>query len=222
MDTQHLDQIRFVARHYQDLQGLRNLVPTGLCAIGIGVSFLRPASLLDPRAFVVSIAEFFLCLAIGVGGLRLWLSAKSYYRRAFGEVERRPVSQVLLNSVVELGVTVVLFYLAFRAVVSFGTVRSTFIAYGSWLLGRWVWMEGRLSQAHYLVLGALLVGIGAPGPLSAFFRTDLASRGIAQILCGTALVLAGLVDHQQLVRIMGQLPAPSRESEAAASTEVER
>jgi hypothetical protein len=72
MKTQDLDRIRFITRHFNDLQGLRYWVPLGLVTLGLG----GPALLR-----VVSI--------LGAG--LLMLGAKRYYRATFGRVERRPV-----------------------------------------------------------------------------------------------------------------------------------
>jgi len=72
MDTRDLDRIRFVTRHFNDLQGLRLAVPLGL----ITLSWASPAPL---RIFML------------LGALLLALGAKRYYGDAFGEVEQPPV-----------------------------------------------------------------------------------------------------------------------------------
>jgi len=75
-----LDRIRFVTRHFNDLQGLRYAVPLGLITLsGGGTTWFanRPVMLL--RGLLV------------LGAFVLMLGARRYYRRTFGEVERQPV-----------------------------------------------------------------------------------------------------------------------------------
>ena len=45
MESQELDRIRFVTRHFNDLQGLRYLVPMGLLTLSVGGTayFCEPA-----------------------------------------------------------------------------------------------------------------------------------------------------------------------------------
>jgi hypothetical protein len=68
--TRELERIRFVTRHFNDLQGLRYGVPLGLVLLGWGSPGLLRAGLL-------------------LGAFLLILGAKRYYRRTFGEVEQR-------------------------------------------------------------------------------------------------------------------------------------
>src|SRR5262245_19933494 len=72
MDARDLDRIRFVTRHFNDLQGLRLAVPLGLITLSWGSS---------PPLRVVLL----------LGALLLLLGAKRYYSDAFGEVEQPPV-----------------------------------------------------------------------------------------------------------------------------------
>src|SRR5947199_475620 len=81
MTTRDVERIRFVTQHFNELQGLRTLVPLGLIVLGLGAtSFFRswPLVLLQIVLTVVAAALIF----------RLG----PYYRRTFGEVERRPAS----------------------------------------------------------------------------------------------------------------------------------
>ncbi len=71
METRDLDRIRFVTRHFNDLQGFRIAVPLGL----ITLAWVSSAPL---RA------------VLPLGALLLMLGAKRYYRDAFGEVEQQP------------------------------------------------------------------------------------------------------------------------------------
>ena len=78
MESQELDRIRFVTRHFNDLQGLRYLVPVGLITLSVGgtIHFSSWPMLLR-GTFIL--AAFVLMFRAG-----------SYYRGRFGEVETRP------------------------------------------------------------------------------------------------------------------------------------
>jgi len=96
--------------------------------------------------------------------------------------------------------------------------QTTYVIYGSYFLGLWLWRRRRLSQTHDLALAVLLLSLAALGTSLAYLaRQDggLASRidlvvpalvypAVALLVCGSALVLAGLIDHWQLVRALGR------------------
>jgi len=64
--------------------------------------------------------------------------------------------------------------------------------YGSLFVSIWLLQERRLSQSYHLGLGVLLLGCSAlPAPPWA-----------APLLCGSAMILAGLLDHWRLVRAL--------------------
>ena len=69
--------------------------------------------------------------------------------------------------------------------------------FGSFFLGIWLLRERRLSQSHHLAIGALLSGLFILQPTAA-------PLGLALLLCGSSMVLAGLLDHLQLVRVLGR------------------
>jgi hypothetical protein len=79
MTTQDVERIRFVARHFNDLQGLRFLVPLGLIVLSVGGT-----TYFDNRPLVILRAGLFLA------GALLMLGARRYYRNRFGEVESEP------------------------------------------------------------------------------------------------------------------------------------
>ncbi|MDP9120275.1 MAG: hypothetical protein M3O15_02745, partial [Acidobacteriota bacterium] len=96
-------------------------------------------------------------------------------------------------------------------------VRLEYATFGTLFLFLWHWMECRPSESHHLVLGLLLLALALPGPSSAFLAPPLADMGIAQILAGSSIILAGLLDHRQLVGTLGgPLPALELETEAQA------
>jgi hypothetical protein len=104
--------------------------------------------------------------------------------------------------------------------------QTMYALYGSLFLGVWLWRGRRLSQSYHLVLGVLLWGLSAFGASLGYFWLE--DRGIprvvldltvpvvvhlwvALLLCGASMILAGLLDHWQLVRVLGRPAAPSQE-----------
>jgi hypothetical protein len=106
------------------------------------------------------------------------------------------------------------------------SAQTVYLLYGSFLLSLWFWRERRPSQGHHLALAVLLLGLSLGG-LSLGFLIPFYSQvlrmldvllpvlvypGLALLLCGSAMILTGLLDHQQLVRALGQ-PETSREEQ---------
>ena len=81
--------------------------------------------------------------------------------------------------------------------------RLHLVVYGLLLVGLWLVRDHHLFQSYYLVLGVLLLGSAAPGRFSGFALPALARPGSGRLLTGAAFFLAGLLDHWQLVRVMG-------------------
>ena len=79
METRDLDRIRFITRHFNDLQGLRYWVPLGLITLSVGGT-----TYFSNRPWVILRACLFL------GAILLAFGARRYYRRSFGEVELLP------------------------------------------------------------------------------------------------------------------------------------
>lgn len=97
--------------------------------------------------------------------------------------------------------------------------QGLYVLFGALFLGAWLLRGRRLSQSYYLALGALLLGLGMLGASLGLVLPALWSRGIAriipdavllalahlwmaQILCGAAMTIAGLLDHWQLARAL--------------------
>jgi len=275
MITRDLDRIRFITRHFNDLQGLALWVPLGLVTLGLGGPTL-------PRVLLLS------------GALLLMLGAKRYYRNTFGEVELEPVDSsaelcpalifspagpssriegfrqvtpIARHFLITVTFALVLFSF-FQSippniliqgeetlgqhpqvllepapffgpplikVLEGGVVRSPsmiravfaqamYALYGSIFLGVWLWRGRRWSQSHHLVLAALLLGLSILGTSLAYVaRPDgmihpnldlvlpaLVYPGMALLLCGSSMILAGLLDHWQIVRALG--PVTEEES----------
>ena len=100
-----------------------------------------------------------------------------------------------------------------RAVVA----QTLYVLSGALFLGFWLWRGRRLSQSHHLALAVPLLGLAALGTSLGYvarkdgeipwildsFLPALVYPGVALLLCGAAMVLAGLLDHWQLVRVLG-------------------
>ncbi|HEV7509599.1 MAG TPA: hypothetical protein VGS07_32295 [Thermoanaerobaculia bacterium] len=99
-----------------------------------------------------------------------------------------------------------------RAVVA----QTMYVLYGSFFLGFWLW-RGRRRSEHYLAFAVLLLGLSALGTALGYvaqpdgeiarifdlFLPALVYPGVAVLLCGSAMVLAGLFDHWQFVAALG-------------------
>jgi hypothetical protein len=269
MDAQNLDRIRFITRHFNDLQGLSLWVPLGLIALGLGA----PAPL---RAAVL------------LGAVVLMAGARWYYRHTWGAVEHEPadstpelcpatlyspagtlsriqgfrqVTPVARHFLLTVTAALLLFSF-FQAippnflvqgdeasglhprvffepspvfgpplikVLEGGVVRAPsmlravfaqamYAVYGSIFLGLWFWRERRASQSLHLICAVSLLALSILGTSLAYLaRPDgwlpatldsilpaLVYPGIALLLCGSSMILAGLYDHWQLVRALGR------------------
>jgi hypothetical protein len=90
--------------------------------------------------------------------------------------------------------------------------------YGSFFLALWLWRGRRASQSYLLVFGAGLLGLSALGTCLGYFvwaeepTVSILSPFVpavihlwmAVLLCGAAMIVAGLLDHRQLVKAMGR------------------
>jgi hypothetical protein len=95
--------------------------------------------------------------------------------------------------------------------------QTLYVFSGALFLGFWLWRGRRLSQSHHLALAVPLLGLAALGTSLGYvarkdgeipwildsFLPALVYPGVALLLCGAAMVLAGLLDHWQLVRVLG-------------------
>ncbi len=283
MNTQDLDRIRFVTRHFNDLQGLGYMVPLGLVQVAGGLT-------VGMVGFPKLLPLLWLPLALGLGAalfLRFRM-APSYYR-SFGQVEQQsliplaqwaplsvfspagvpamethgqPIPFSIRRVLIPIGLALAL-VLSLRAIgsrVSLLTDSSTqdpwlqftppvvvmmdhfptvelmdqssplmtemlYAIVGSLFFGMWLWRESRPSQGYLLALAlpllglpalGLLLGLGASIPplplgLLGLPLLALAYMWMAQILCGSAMLLAGLLDHLQLVRTLGRPVTPQME-----------
>jgi hypothetical protein len=95
--------------------------------------------------------------------------------------------------------------------------QTMYALYGSFFLGFWLWRGRRRSQSYHLAFAALLLGLSSLGTsLGYVARPDveiarifdlllpaLVYPGVALLVCGSAMFLAGLFDHWQLVAALG-------------------
>jgi hypothetical protein len=108
---------------------------------------------------------------------------------------------------------------AFRALCG----QMTYALFGAIFLGVWLWRERRTSQGHYLFLAIPLLGLAVLGASLGFLARNadsvrsvdfllpaLVYPGMALLLCGAAMVVAGLLDHWQLARLLN----PSMEEQS--------
>jgi hypothetical protein len=103
------------------------------------------------------------------------------------------------------------------------SAQTMYVLCGSLFLGVWLWRERRRSQSYHLAFAILLLGLSALGTSLGFlaqkdgeidriidlFLPALVYPGVALLLCGSTMVLAGLLDHWQLVEALGR-PAASQ------------
>lgn len=79
MTTRDVERIRFVTRHFHDLQGLRYWVPLGMITLSVGGT-----------TYFAKWSFVFLRAALFLGGLLLMWRSRRYYPVTFGKVEHKP------------------------------------------------------------------------------------------------------------------------------------
>lgn len=273
MDIQDLDRIRFVTRHFNDLQGLRYLVPIGLLllsltapppvriALALGALLLMLVAgwysrnvfgevehqLPDPAAELCQASVFSPAGALSrIEGFRQVTPAARYFLavvtlavvlfsalqaiqpdiRVKGEESLGQHPRVVAEHSLYFGRPAMKFYPQGRVTRQPTMIRAIYaqtllVLHGSLFLGFWLWRERRWSQSHHLVLAVLLLGLAALGTSLGFiargdgeiargidfFLPALVYPGVALLLCGSSMILAGLLDHWQLVRALGPVAA---------------
>jgi hypothetical protein len=195
MQIQDLERIRSATEHNRDMRGLY-AVSSGLGYLSLGL--LRALS---------GTFRFLPIFLLFVGSIALGIFAGSYYHKTFGEGDQPKGRAALVSGALLLGAALGVLLVATSIVAVVGAVlseiRFIYLGWGSLFLGVWIWRKCRLSLSHYLALGILLLALAAPGPSSGFLFPGLATQGVAEILGGIAMILSGLLDHWQLVRLLG-------------------
>lgn len=198
MDAQEryaLQQIAWVTRHYDHLQGLRQL-PFGLMLLLIAVDkagWWPWFSVWQPLSGLA---------VVGLGGVGYWLVGR-YYAQTLGQVQ--PLSRNKGQAVLAISSFLVLFYLAgsleFARAWPFSA--SGLVIAGGLLV--YYWQNGRY-RPHYLILAALVILV------SLLPLTRLVTPGqvhllgpeavLGALLLALIAVVGGLVDHWLLRRAL--------------------
>jgi hypothetical protein len=200
LTPEDLDRIRFVTRNFQRLQGFRRTALMGLGYLTLG--FLGVPS------------QPLLWLLLTAGAYLHVLASRDVLAR-FGEVESKPTMR---NDLILL-VSLLVLAFAFEELAKRGLYPRDLHAYALaalFFLVHFFWLFGgpRRYVRHYLVLGALFLVAALPGRPLATFLLGLDRHRQGLVLFGLASILAGLLDHQLLVRSLGQAPVFSEEATA--------
>ncbi|HYN21487.1 MAG TPA: hypothetical protein VE078_11045 [Thermoanaerobaculia bacterium] len=228
METRDFEHIRFVTQRFHDLQGLRYLVPLGLLLwSGAGAAYFTGSPLwlavpflgafllmLGARRYYRSafgeverpgdqpVAELYpLSIFSAVGpaprldpltpgarlGLILGLAPAFFllFQFLFWPPWIGMDSEVIMDPTWDLSA------FSSASVKAFAT-RIAYPLLGSFFVGVWLSRGRRLFQSHHLGIGLLLSGL--------FILGLAAQLWVTLLLCGSAMIVAGLLDHWQLVR----------------------
>jgi hypothetical protein len=197
MDVRNLDRIGFVTRHFKDLQGLRIMVP-------LGMNFL----ILGLRTWIAQRSAALALLwmaALFTAEMLLMSRSGRYYRRIFGDVDMK--IPITLGEWLPMLVLTPSGLLFLWAVGSLSWGRAICLYFSSALLAAWYRREFRWFTSYYLVFGVLLLVVAVLAPVG---------EKVAFDLCGISMIVAGLLDHWQLVHTLGKLPPPDLDEVAAA------
>jgi hypothetical protein len=220
MNQHDLRQIDFVTRKFKALQGLRTFVPTGLMLLGGGLTLLsHEHEVVEYMALVLFFGggfflmwrapayyakRFGVVLPLPAKGSIRQLSVSTPRRLAVGELQLLPGSSPGVRFAVGLGAGVaILIAVTWLHPGYVALARLIYLTVGSSLLYLW-WAdrEHRLSQAYPALLGLLLLVFAGLNS-----RTGALHWEASRIVAGGAMVLCGLLDHLQLVRVLGPVPS---------------
>ncbi len=219
-----LERIRFVTRNFNDLRGFRTLW-TGLAVLMYGLSngdarygdylhdlslkshgvmrhsgLIPPNWLLDWVFYISALAD----LVLVYGFIPVMFIMKNYYRERFGIVTQKRAHVTFLP------------LLLLTAVISdllrFQQGANNYAQFGL----AWIVMGLYRPQLDRLALGVSLLAIATFQP---FLPPLVGNRDISLIVCGTACAIVGLLDHRQLVAVLGHAEVPSAELESAETVE---
>jgi hypothetical protein len=187
--TLPLDQIRDLAANYSDRQGLR-IVPIALMLMAQTLPSYRT----PPALF--GIDTILLTLIVGLGGYFL---IGRYYTRRFGRVEEMPYEGVPIAGQILL--VVLCFFVS--VAIDLGMTPPVFVS--GLLIAGWLIVTAwpsRHIRGQYLSMGILLAIISW-APLVGQKQPDVAAS--YAFVFGTMLLLAGVRDHMQFVRLFPRM-----------------
>lgn len=226
MEIGDLERIRFVTRRFGELQGYRRLVPVGLLALGgAGLGSLAGWLLLLPAALLAGACLLFAGAGryyrSTFGEVEPAVEVSSLLLTVDGPAQRLQPAIPLVPRVLVIGGLACAVFILFQLLlwppwITIGSevvhwsgdpamtramlIQMLYGLCGLFFLGTWWLREQRLSQSHHLGLGLLLSGLAALAP---WFVPAAVHFGAALLLCGSSLIAAGLLDHRQIVRVLG-------------------
>lgn len=213
-------------RYYRATFGQVEQQPADPAAVLCPASVYSPAGCISRIEGFRQVTPFAQCL-LATGALAVFLfagfQAIQPSLRVIGEESLGQHPRVVHDPVAYFGKPALTFYPHGRETRPPSMVKAVFgqtmlVFSGSFFLGLWLWRERRWSQSHHLILAGLLLGLSALGASLGFIaRGDgqmaslidlvlpvLVYPGMALLLCGSSMILAGLFDHLQLVRALGR------------------
>lgn len=234
MEIRDLDRIRFVTKNFGNLQGLRYLVPLGLLAVGSASQpLLLRAVLLLGAVLLLAGARRYYRRTFGEveppqqPRLVSEFSYSSIYNHIGPAPRLQPtipvVPRFLLLALLVLAVFLLFQFLFWPPWVATESetiwtgssamtraffTQSVYFLGGALFLGLGWLRGGSLSRSYPFALGVLLSGLSV---LSPYLLPAAVHFRVALLVLGSSMVLAGLLDHWQLVRTLR--PAASGEEE---------
>jgi hypothetical protein len=223
MEATDLGRIRFTTQHFHELQGFRIWVPLGLITLGWGgPALLRAGSCLAAFLLMLGARRYYKStfgeVERPVARPAAVISPVSIFSPA-GAASCPPAIPLAQRFLMILGLipaVIVAFQILFWP--PWITLDSTLVftpasgglasgdlavlAYflsGAVFLAVWFHRGHRLSEGYHLALGALLLGV----PVLAAVPV-VTHPSVALTSCGSAMILAGFLDHRQLVRALGR------------------
>ncbi len=197
-EIRDLERVRYVTENYEQLQGLRN-VPIGLMVLLSGVLLTSSIPSFGP---VIGEAFFYLLFIVLIATVLLYFVIGNYYEHRFGWVQTFSLNRKQAIAVAILMVVLVVvgsINLAFQP-----PIHMIWLVWGLSVMAVH-WRERRFRM-HYVVIGALVVGVSFL-PLLGITSVSLPyEAGGLLVFLGIFYVMGGTFDHLLLVRTMKHLP----------------
>ena len=228
MEARDLERIRFITQHFNDLQGLRYWVPLGIITLSWGgPPLLRSMSFAGAILLMLGARRYYRRLGevepAQIRPAAAELSPVSIFSPAGTAVRPQPVTPGRQRFLIVLGLIPAALlgfqFLFSQPWITMGSgvvfepspglpwwsptfrgfaAQMPYFVSGAVLVAIWLHRGCRLSQGYQLALGALLLELP-------WVATAPAVRSLdgALLICGSAMVGVGLLDHWQLVRALG-------------------